>query len=1369
MARANLSLFVGGSVPRAQRACGLLRRSIQFVSRVAARSFAVVLVLGCSWPGLEAATTSCGKDAPGPVVYGINPDSWLWPPSQTTFDVLANDSTPDHSSLVITGVSNVTGGTATPTSDGKLIVYTPATASPSTCATDGTTPINGSFTYSAQDATGFSGTALVCLTAAQVQPCITITATCQGTNCYFNAKPCTWIDWISFSFDFGDGSKENGDGPNVAHLYSNVPASGEYFTVTVTGNYSDGTKKQGSLPVLVQNVTPLVKWSGSDVGGLFFATKVDASNLPWTGTAYSFDWNDGTPQTGLTIGDGDLSNLGMTHLYAAPGLYRIILWVKQNPGQSNEIDTAFPQDITIQNNPPTPDFVGQSLNSDLNWSFTPSGYIGEHPESCAYSWDFGDGTYASGLTTAAPVSRQYSQRGNYLVTLSVRDAFGLVGTKTRLINVAPIIAQFTYTCSNTQPSCNLSPTATESGGTVQILHWDFGDGQTQDMPYGTAPVAHTFPGIGAYNVTLTALDTPYTSAPLTQRVTVNLVPNNVGLAYFTLPECRLYDSRQVANMTANVPLTVVAAGKCGIPSTAHGVAASLTILPPNGPGYLQYVNASPVTSLASYMAYQVNDTRNVQAFLTLDSTGSVGFVSTTSTSGLLIDVYGYYDLPANAPASTALGPYGYDSSTPARWFNTWDANILTPGCGTYPPIVGAAPSPGQRANFGLLRGVSPCGVVIPSHAHAAQLTFSLYKPSNAESFSLFPTGASDGGTTCLNVAANAFRTCTQIVRLYRTDGGGDVSATGQGPSQTSSQYWLGIEGYYSQLGRQLYHPIPPCRLFDTTNPALNTATQLQVFGHCGVPSDGSAQFVAATVHVLNPTGEGELWLGSQSVTTPFPVSFETGLTQISGTAVAPLTQGALQVAGFFRTPPFTGSTDYAIDIVGYFAPNTGGPLVSPGDQALFVAQSVPTAMVIGGTYPVSVTMANMGSTTWTAAGNYRLAAVGPNSGAWGLNRVYLSSTESIAPGQQRTFTFNVTAPSTTGAYNFQWQMVRENVAWVGDPTDIVPVTVAAGDQAQFVSQSVPSKMVAAGVYFISVTMSNTGSTTWTAAANYRLGRTDSVWGISRVYLGSTESIAPGQQKTFTYNVTAPSTAGNYNFQWQMVRENVAWFGTPTTNVVVNDVTGSTSQLAQCVNYWVPPVVNGNYTVKAGAAYGAFVTIQNAGTSIWTAASKYDLASQNPFNNPTWGPGLTRVYLASGDSIAQGQQKTFQFTITAPTALGQDYFQWQMIQEGVALFGDICGPAAPVNVSATGTSGVDEPSTEENEGPEVSEPGYAEEPPALEVPENTEEPPPPQPRLGVIEGAPEPPPAAESTEPPPEATPPEPPRGRTSGEAIRRHS
>jgi hypothetical protein len=223
--------------------------------------------------------------------------------------------------------------------------------------------------------------------------------------------------------------------------------------------------------------------------------------------------------------------------------------------------------------------------------------------------------------------------------------------------------------------------------------------------------------------------------------------------------------------------------------------------------------------------------------------------------------------------------------------------------------------------------------------------------------------------------------------------------------------------------------------------------------------------------------------------------------------------------------------------------------------ATFETQSVPTTMVAGESYAVSVRMRNSGTTTWTSSDFYRLGSQNPQDNrTWGIGRVELP-VASVAPGASTSFTFTVTAPAAPGTHNFQWRVLRENVEWFGDFSPNVAVTVAArADNAAFVSQSVPSRMVPGQSYPVSVTMRNTGNTAWRRDRLYRLGTqnppNNQTWGPTRVEL-PVASVAPGATVTFDFTVTAPSTAGTYNFQWRMVRELVLWFGDFTPNLAVS--------------------------------------------------------------------------------------------------------------------------------------------------------------------------------------------------------------------------
>ena len=229
----------------------------------------------------------------------------------------------------------------------------------------------------------------------------------------------------------------------------------------------------------------------------------------------------------------------------------------------------------------------------------------------------------------------------------------------------------------------------------------------------------------------------------------------------------------------------------------------------------------------------------------------------------------------------------------------------------------------------------------------------------------------------------------------------------------------------------------------------------------------------------------------------------------------------------------------------------------PGSDAAFVSQEVPATMMPGESYEVTVTMRNTGTTTWTFAGRYKLGSSNPRDNTiWGFNRVRLPSSVSVLPDMDYTFVFNVTAPAVQGTHDFQWQMLQENVASFGAKTPNVPVNVpAAIPNAAFVAQEVPAVMNAGQTYEVKVAMENTGNTTWKFAYRHKLGsvnpRDNMTWGLNRVRVPFDVAVPPGVTHTFLFNVTAPMEAGVYDFQWQMLQENMTRFGQTTPNLAVD--------------------------------------------------------------------------------------------------------------------------------------------------------------------------------------------------------------------------
>src|SRR5262249_49398267 len=145
--------------------------------------------------------------------------------------------------------------------------------------------------------------------------------------------------------------------------------------------------------------------------------------------------------------------------------------------------------------------------------------------------------------------------------------------------------------------------------------------------------------------------------------------------------------------------------------------------------------------------------------------------------------------------------------------------------------------------------------------------------------------------------------------------------------------------------------------------------------------------------------------------------------------------------------------------------------------------------------------------------------------------------------------------STASTYNFQWGMTNGGTSFGAASANVV-VTVTSGggggatDDAQFVSQSVPSSLTAGQTANVSVTMTNSGTTSWSPGSYTLVSRNPAgniVWGMSSVALAS--SVSPGSSATFSFSITAPGVDGTYNFQWQMAHRG-SGFGAMSTNVGV---------------------------------------------------------------------------------------------------------------------------------------------------------------------------------------------------------------------------
>lgn len=122
-----------------------------------------------------------------------------------------------------------------------------------------------------------------------------------------------------------------------------------------------------------------------------------------------------------------------------------------------------------------------------------------------------------------------------------------------------------------------------------------------------------------------------------------------------------------------------------------------------------------------------------------------------------------------------------------------------------------------------------------------------------------------------------------------------------------------------------------------------------------------------------------------------------------------------------------------------------------GNYAQILSMSAPSNMTAGEQYTVEVTVKNMGSTTWTSAGNkpWRLGSQSPQDNqTWGMNRVPIPQGTEVRPKETYIFSFTVTAPAAAGQHAMRWRMVQDGKEWFGQLSEKQTITVEAATSGE---------------------------------------------------------------------------------------------------------------------------------------------------------------------------------------------------------------------------------------------------------------------------------------------------------------------------------
>jgi len=205
-----------------------------------------------------------------------------------------------------------------------------------------------------------------------------------------------------------------------------------------------------------------------------------------------------------------------------------------------------------------------------------------------------------------------------------------------------------------------------------------------------------------------------------------------------------------------------------------------------------------------------------------------------------------------------------------------------------------------------------------------------------------------------------------------------------------------------------------------------------------------------------------------------------------------------------------------------------------------VSNDIPDTMNCGETKTVHVTLRNRG-VLWSEARQFRLGAVGDSDPFTTQTRSTISG--EVEPSATYTFTFNLTAPMTPGAYTTDWRMLRESVTWFG-PTVSKSITVldpTPDDEPP----SAPTDLTATLSGASTINLSWTASTDNLGVVGYKVYRDGSMIGTSVTTTYSDRNLSSGD--TFTYQVTAYDSHSN-----ESAKSNAASATTPPAMTIVVD-------------------------------------------------------------------------------------------------------------------------------------------------------------------------------------------------------------------------
>jgi len=402
------------------------------------------------------------------------------------------------------------------------------------------------------------------------------------------------------------------------------------------------------------------------------------------------------------------------------------------------------------------------------------------------------------------------------------------------------------------------------------------------------------------------------SGTMAMTVPVTLTVGSTALQFYSIPPCRLVDTRvgQGKSGAFGPPALAASSGRdfpllsggCSIPSTAQAYSLNFTVVPSGPLGFLSvWPVGDPYPGVSTLNSIDGSVIANA-AIVPAGTSGSITALASNPTD-LIIDINGYF-----APA--AASGLDFFPLTPCRIADTRTGQGKTGAFGP-PSLAGFV-----TRDFPL--ATSPC---LSGSEQAYSLNVTAVPPGPLGFLSIWPVGQPYPGVSTLN---SPDATALANAAIVPAGTGGDINLLAGNPTDVI----LDINGKFATpgAGGLQFYAVTPCRVADTRTGQGFTGAfgppSLAAFADrdfpiqsspCGIPATVQAYALNMTVVPPGPLGFLSAWPSGQAYPGVSTLNSPDGYV-IANAAIVPAGTGAAisVVAG--------NPTDLIIDIVGYFAP-----------------------------------------------------------------------------------------------------------------------------------------------------------------------------------------------------------------------------------------------------------------------------------------------------------------------------------------------------------------------------------------------------------------------------------------------------------------